>query len=77
YGPPEAFLSLKEHTYLAVALALAVVFTVTIIAAAYSHIIEEFPHGGGGYNVATKLLGEKIGVVSGCALLVDYVLTIA
>ena len=37
---------------------------------------EHFPGGGGGYLVATKLLGEKAGVVSGCALLVDYVLTI-
>ena len=50
--------------------------TVFIISAAYSRIIEEFPHGGGGYVVATKLLGERAGVVSGCALLVDYVLTI-
>ena len=47
-----------------------------IISAAYSRIIEEFPHGGGGYVVATKLLGQRVGVVSGCALLVDYVLTI-
>src|SRR5262249_41611154 len=34
-------------------------------------------HGGGGYLVATKLLGQHAGVVSGCALLVDYVLTIS
>ena len=39
-------------------------------------IIEHFPHGGGGYVVATKLLGPRAGVVSGSALLVDYVLTI-
>ena len=51
-------------------------FTVFIISAAYSRIIEQFPHGGGGYVVATKLLGARAGVVSGCALLVDYVLTI-
>lgn len=77
YGPDEAFRTLGEHTYLAVALAVAVGLTVFIIAAAYSRIIEEFPHGGGGYVVATKLLGERWGVVSGCALLVDYVMTIA
>ena len=47
-----------------------------IIASCYSHIIEEFPSGGGGYLVASKLLGRHVGVVSGCALLVDYVLTI-
>jgi len=76
YGPEEAFRTLGEHTYLAVALALAMVTTVLVISAAYSRIIEEFPHGGGGYVVATKLLGPRAGVVSGSALLVDYVLTI-
>ena len=76
YGPSEAFINLNEHTYLAVGLALAVALTIFIISSAYSHIIEAFPHGGGGYVVATHLLGERAGVVSGCALLVDYVLTI-
>ncbi len=76
YGPEEAFRTLGEHRYLAVILAALMAATVLIIAAAYKRIIEEFPSGGGGYLVATKLLGEKLGVVSGCALLVDYVLTI-
>ena len=76
YGPQEAFRALGPHTYLAVALAVATAGTVIIIAWGYSHIIEQFPTGGGGYVVATKLLGEKAGVVSGNALLVDYVLTI-
>ncbi|MEN6405058.1 MAG: APC family permease [Thermoguttaceae bacterium] len=77
YGPPEAFRILgEEHRYLAIFLALAIAVTVFIISACYSHIIEAFPSGGGGYLVASKLLGPKIGVVSGCALLVDYVLTI-
>src|SRR5262249_39790070 len=39
-------------------------------------IIEHFPFGGGGYIVATRLLGPSFGVVSGSALLVDYVLTV-
>jgi amino acid transporter len=76
YGPQEAFLALGQHVYLAVALAAATALTVVIIAWGYSHIIEQFPSGGGGYVVATKLLGEKAGVISGNALLVDYVLTI-
>ncbi len=50
--------------------------TVLIISSAYKRIIEYFPHGGGGYIVATHTLGEKAGVVSGAALLVDYILTI-
>ncbi len=76
YGPEEAYRSLKGHTYLASALALTMACTVMIISAGYMRIIEAFPHGGGGYVVATKLLGEKLGLVSGCALVVDYVLTI-
>lgn len=76
YGPMEAFLTLGEHPYLAILLALATALTVLVISAAYRHIIEAFPHGGGGYLVASKLLGRPVGVVSGSALLVDYVLTI-
>src|SRR5579862_3134043 len=76
YGPDEAFRGILGHTYLAVALALATAGTVFIISLAYSKLIEHFPAGGGGYVVATKLLGPSWGVVSGCALLVDYVLTI-
>lgn len=75
YGPEEAFKALGEHTYLAVLLALATALTVTVISAAYSKLIEHFPNGGG-YGVATRLLGEKAGLVSGCALIIDYVLTI-
>jgi amino acid transporter len=77
YGPEEAFRALGKHTYLALGLALATAFTVFVISYAYSRIIEHFPSGGGGYVVAGKLLGPKFGVVSGAALLVDYVLTIS
>ena len=77
YGPEEAFRTLGEHKYLAILLAAAMAFTVTIIAIAYSRVIEHFPFGGGGYVVSTKLLGSNAGMVSGSALLVDYVLTIA
>src|SRR5512136_2123886 len=76
YGPEEAFRTLGRHTYLAIGLALATALTVFIISYAYSRIIEYFPSGGGGYIVATHTLGERAGVVSGSALLVDYVLTI-
>lgn len=77
YGPEEAFKALGGHAYLAVWLAMLTAFTVCIISLAYSKVIELFPAGGGGYLVATKLLGPKLGVVSGCALVVDYVLTIS
>src|SRR5215831_11456193 len=77
YGPEEAFKALGSHAYLAVFLALLTAVTVCVISLAYTKVIELFPAGGGGYLVATKLLGARLGVVSGCALVVDYVLTIS
>jgi amino acid transporter len=80
YGPEAAFRELvadgHDYSSLAVGLAIGTAVTVFIISYAYSRIIEHFPSGGGGYVVATKLLGPRFGVVSGSALLVDYVLTI-
>lgn len=80
YGPDAAFREIMtpDHDYasLAVFLALGTALTVFIISYAYTRIIEHFPSGGGGYVVATKLLGPRFGVASGSALLVDYVLTI-
>src|SRR5476649_1536934 len=73
YGPEEAFLALGQHTSLALILALATAATVFIIALGYNQVIELFPTGGGGYRVATALLGSTPGLVSGAALLVDYV----
>ena len=77
YGPEEAFKALGEHTHLGLYLALATVVTVFLIALAYNQVIELFPTGGGGYRVASRLIGPYAGLVAGAALLVDYVLTIA
>jgi len=76
YGPEQAFLALQSHIFLGIFVALATVVTIFIISVSYSQIIELFPGGGGGYLVASKLLSPTAGMVSGCALLVDYVLTI-
>lgn len=77
YGPEEAFLALGHHTHLGLYLALATALTVFIISLAYNQVIELFPSGGGGYKVASQLIGPYAGLVSGAALIVDYVLTIA
>ncbi len=77
YGPEEAFLALGTHEELAIYLAIATAFTVFIISYAYTQVIELFPNGGGGYRVATRLLGRHAGLISGMALIIDYVLTIA
>ncbi|NDU86031.1 MAG: amino acid permease [Ferrovum sp.] len=77
YGPEEAFKALGTHTHLSLYLALATAFTVFLISTAYNQVIELFPTGGGGYKVATQLIGTYAGLISGAALIVDYVLTIA
>jgi len=76
YGPQEAFLALGSHVYLSIFVALGTVFTIFVISTSYSQIVELFPGGGGGYLVASKLLSPTLGMFSGCALLIDYVLTI-
>jgi amino acid transporter len=87
YGPAEAVkvlyvrdpvtgVVIHSYLYLAIFLAIGTALTVFIISYTYSKIIERFPHGGGGYIVATHTLGKGAGVVSGSALLIDYVLTI-
>ena len=76
YGPAEAFKALQGHPTLGIFVAIGTGITILIIASSYSHIIELFPHGGGGYLVASKLLSPKMGVISGSALLIDYILTI-
>jgi|SRR5215472_12833675 len=77
YGPEEAFLALGRHTHLGLYMAAATAITVFVIAVAYNQVIELFPSGGGGYKVATNLIGPYAGLVSGSALIVDYMLTIA
>lgn len=79
YGPEEGYLVLADAKMPALALFLCLMTATTIgvISACYSQVVELFPGGGGGYVVGTKLLGPVLGLVSGCALLVDYVLTIS
>jgi amino acid transporter len=77
YGPEETYIALNGHTHLALFIAIATAVTVFIISMAYNQVIELFPSGGGGYKVATQLLGPYIGLISGAALIIDYVLTIA
>ena len=76
YGPEEAFRNLQGHPSLAIFVALGTVLTIFIITSSYNQIIKLFPHGGGGYLVGSKLLSPVVGMISGSALIIDYVLTI-
>ena len=76
YGPEEAFRNLQGHTSLAIFVAIGTVFTIFIISSSYNQIVRLFPHGGGGYLVGSKLLSPTTGMISGSALIIDYILTI-
>ncbi len=77
YGPEGIFRELGDRRTLAPFLILAIALTVGVLSWGYAYTIEAFPGGGGGYIVATKALGRTPGLLCGCALLLDYVLTIA
>jgi len=77
YGPEEAFVALNGYGFLAIYMAIGTALTIAVISLSYSQIIEEFPLGGGGYVVATKLISPSAGVIAGSALVIDYILTIA
>jgi amino acid transporter len=76
YGPEEAFRNLQGHTGLAIFVAIGTVLTIFIICSSYNQIVKLFPQGGGGYLVGSKLLSPTVGMISGSALIIDYVLTI-
>lgn len=76
YGPEQSFLALNGHHSLSIWLVLLTMMTIFLISYAYNRVINLFPNGGGGYKVATALLGEYAGLITGIALLIDYALTI-
>jgi len=77
YGPEEAYAALGAHPHFALYIAIATAITIFVISIGYNQVIELFPSGGGGYKVASQLLGPHLGLISGAALIVDYALTIA
>jgi hypothetical protein len=54
-----------------------VVLVFFVVVASYRQNVHAYPSGGGDYEVVATNLGQKAGVFVACALLVDYVLTVA
>ncbi|HWH28259.1 MAG TPA: APC family permease, partial [Mycobacteriales bacterium] len=65
------------YLYLTPWLAAGVVVLLTAVVLSYRQLVHAYPTGGGDYEVATKNLGRRPGMVVASALLVDYVLTVA
>jgi amino acid transporter len=57
--------------------AVAVVLLMAVVVLSYRQLVKAYPSGGGDYEVASKNIGEKAGLVVASALLVDYVMTVA
>ncbi len=81
YAPGEIFIvlsvaGLAAYSY-APWIAALVALVMIVVVLSYRQNVHAYPSGGGDYEVATKNLGQKFGLVVGSALLVDYILTVA
>ena len=60
-----------------VPITIVITFVLIIVAISYRQTIHAYPSGGGAYIVAKENLGTNSGLVSGAALLVDYIVTVS
>ncbi len=81
YAPAEIFIVLSLAGAAAYAyapwIAVAVAVVMIVVVLSYRQNVHAYPSGGGDYEIATKNLGRRFGLVVGSALLVDYILTVA
>lgn len=66
-----------EYQRLTLMVTSAIVVLMVIVVASYWQTIHAYPQGGGSYAVTMDNLGRGPGMVTGAALLIDYVLTVA
>ncbi len=62
---------------ISIPIAIAIATLIAIVTISYRQTIFSNPAGGGGYRVAKENLGEELAQVTGAALLLDYILTVA
>jgi amino acid transporter len=60
-----------------VPVAIAVALVLVVVSASYRQTVQEYPSGGGDYEVAARNLGQRPALLVGSAMLVDYVLVLA
>ncbi|MDO5619357.1 APC family permease [Kocuria sp.] len=81
YAPDEIVLTLALAGVAAVTISpwvgLAVVLVTAVVVAAYRQNLQAYPSGGGDFEIASKNLGRRAGVVVGAALMVDFTLVVA
>ncbi|MCZ2127751.1 MAG: APC family permease [Anaerolineales bacterium] len=81
YGPQEMLLILAvagtQAMGMAFPLSIAIVGLLVILTLSYEQTIHAYSNGGGAYIVARDNLGELPALITGAALLMDYVLTVS
>ncbi|MET8852294.1 APC family permease [Amycolatopsis sp. NPDC004625] len=72
-------LSIGGLAYLTLApwVGLAVAVLLTVVVFSYRQVVKAYPSGGGSYEVASRNLGSRAGLVVAGALMVDYIMTVA
>src|SRR5438309_5628660 len=72
-------LALAGLAYFSDSIWIAAIITLMLVVLLFSYrqTIFAYPNGGGAYIVARDNLGEGIAQVAGCALLIDYILTVS
>ena len=63
--------------HFSIPIGLAIAVLIAVVVSSYRQTILAYPQGGGSYIVTKDNLGTLPGLVSGAALLIDYVLTVA
>lgn len=58
-------------------IAIAISALLFVLIFSYRQIIDNYPHGGGSYIVASENIGKIPGLVAASSLMIDYVLTVA
>ena len=66
-----------SYLYLTPWIAAAVVLLLAVVVLSYRQVVQAYPSGGGSYEVVSRNLGPRAGLVVAAALLVDYVMTVA
>jgi hypothetical protein len=81
YGPEQILLVLLTVSaaafWYSIPIGIGVLILLTALILSYRQIIFAYPQGGGAYVVSKENLGMFPGLISGGALLVDYILTVA
>jgi len=81
YGPEAALtilipLGLAGVAY-TIPISLMIIVLLSIVYFSYRQTIAAYPTGGGSYSVASANLGQRVGLVAGAALMIDYILNVA